>query len=46
MRPYLESCTQFWTLWFKKNRELLETVQQRTAKMLKGWRSISFRRKD
>lgn len=29
MRPHLKYCIQFWSLQFKKDRELPETVQQR-----------------
>ena len=36
VRPYLEGCVQFWASDFKKNRELLERVQWKVTKMIRG----------
>jgi len=43
VRPHLEYCIWFCALQYQKDEELLEKVQQRTAKMMRGLEHLSYR---
>ena len=42
VRPPLDYLVQFWVPQFKKDRDLLEGVQQRTIKMIKGLEHLLY----
>ncbi|KFP26144.1 hypothetical protein N325_05939, partial [Colius striatus] len=45
MRPHLESFIQFWAAQLKRDRELLERVQRRATKMIRGLEYLSYEKR-
>ena len=43
MRRHLEYCVQVWSSQYKKDRELLERVQRRAMKMIRGLEPLPYK---
>ena len=45
VRPHLECCDQFWAAQYKRDMDILERVQRRGPKMIKGLEHLSYKKR-
>ena len=46
VRPHVEYCVSAWSPYYRKDKELLEKVQRRFTKMIKGMKGISYEERE